>query len=54
MFAIPAQVTDDLKRSVSAQGSPLLLLMVSGGSVVEAVPLVFVVMVLNAVAVVEG
>jgi hypothetical protein len=54
VFATPAQITDDLKRSVSAQGSlPLLLLLVGGGSVVGPVPLVFVAMVLNAVAVGE-
>jgi hypothetical protein len=54
VFATPAQTTDDLKRSVSEEGSPpLLLLLVGGGSVVWPVPLVFVVMVLNAVAVGE-
>jgi hypothetical protein len=50
----PAQSTDDLKRSVSEQGSPPpLLLLVWGGSVVGPVSLGFVVMVLNAVAVGE-
>jgi hypothetical protein len=50
----PAQSTDDLKRSVSEQGSPPpLLLLVWGGSVVGPVSLGFVVMVLTAVAVGE-
>jgi hypothetical protein len=57
VFETPAQVTDDLKRSVSEQGSPplllLLLLLLGGGSVMGPVPLVFVVMAPNAVAVGE-
>jgi hypothetical protein len=59
VFETPAQVTDDLKRRVSEQGSPpllpllLLLLLRGGGSIVGPVPLVFVVMAPNAVAVGE-